>query len=84
MDLKQLKQSIYKNILSVLVQRQFRTSQNLILFSRILSAYPCNKGSYYITCQRTISFIERGIKDIPMIIESMKDEGEDEEWQTKL
>ena len=79
MDLKQLKQSLYKNILSVLVQRTFRTSQNLILFTRILSAYPCNKGSYYMTCQRTISYIERGIKDIPMIIESMKDEGEDEE-----
>ena len=77
--LKQLKQSIYKNILSVLVQKEYRTSQNLILFNRILSAYPSNKGSYYHTAQRTISYLERGIKDIALIIETMRDEGEDEE-----
>lgn len=77
--MKQLKQSLYKNILSVLVQREFRTSQNLILFSRILSAYPTKKGSYYPAAQRTISYIERGIRDINLILDIMKDEGEDEE-----
>lgn len=77
--MKQLKQSIYKNILSVLVQRSYRTSQNMILFSRILSAYPCNKGSYWMTCNRVIAQLETGIKDIPLILEGMRNTGEDEE-----
>ena len=82
--MKQLKQSIYKNILSVIVQRQFRTSQNMILFSRILSAYPTNKGGYCMTAQRTISYLEKGIRDIPMIVEEMKATGEDEEIYSTL
>lgn len=66
-------------MLSVLVQKTYRTSQNLILFTRILSAYPTKKGSYYMTAQRLISYIERGIKDVPLILDVMRDEGEDEE-----
>ena len=82
--MKQLKQSIYKNMLSVIVQHQFRTSQNMILFTRILSAYPTKKGSYYPTIQRTISYLERGIRDIPTIIEDMRTTGEDEEIYNTL
>ena len=82
--MKQLKQSIYKNILSVIVQHQFRTSQNMILFSRILSAYPTNKGSYYVTAERTLSYLERGVRDINLIIEDMKMTGEDEEIYNTL
>ena len=82
--MKQLKQSIYKNILSVITQHQFRTSQNMILFSRILTAYPTNKGSYYLTTQRVISYLERGVRDISLMIETMKVEGEDEEIYNTL
>lgn len=74
-----LKQTLYKNMTSTLIQRDFRSSQNVILFSRILSAYPSGKSVYYQTCHRLISYLERGVKDIGLIISVMKDEGEDEE-----
>ena len=82
--MKQLKQTIYKHILSVLVQSQYRTSQNMILFSRVLSAFPTKKGTYYMTAQRVISYIERGVRDCSLMIDIMKDEGEDEEIYSTL
>lgn len=76
-----LKQNIYKSILSVLLSNspEFKSAQNLVLFNRILSAYPSNRGYYYMTAQRVISYIDRGIWNTDLILDIMRDEGEDEE-----
>lgn len=78
--MKQLKTSFYKEICSILVsdQNEYKTSQNQVLFSRVLSEYP-SKSIHYLTAHRVLSFFEKSINSIPLILEIMEDEGEDEE-----
>ena len=78
--MKQLKNNIYKNIASILASDKphFKTATNLILFARTISAYP-SKSLYYQIINRLISFHERNISSIPLIVDTMKNEGEDEE-----
>lgn len=78
--MKTLKNSIYKDIASVLCsdKPEFRTNQNIGIFSRIISIYP-SPSEYCILINRVISFIEKNVNNIQLIIEIMKDEGEDEE-----
>lgn len=78
--MKKLKNSIYKNIASILCCEKdgFRTTQNIVLFSRIIQTYP-SKSIYCLLINRLIAFFERNVMSISLIIEIMKDEGEDPE-----
>jgi replicative DNA helicase len=78
--MKQLKSNIYKSICSILSSEKatFKTAQNVILFSRVVNEYP-SKNPYCLTIKRILSFFERNVISIPLIIDTMKDEGEDEE-----
>jgi replicative DNA helicase len=77
---KTLKNNIYKNIASILASdnARFKTAQNIVLFSRVLSEYP-SKSIYYLVAERLINFIEKNVNSVSLIIEVMRDEGEDEE-----
>ena len=78
--MKTLKPAMYRNIASILCSdnNNFRSSQNLLLFSKVLSTYPA-KSEYYQVAHRMMSFYEKNIFKISLILEIMKDEGEDEE-----
>ena len=78
--MKTLKPAMYRNIASILCSdnTNFRSSQNLLLFSKVLSAYPA-KSEYYLAAHRMLSFYEKNIFKVSLILEIMKDEGEDEE-----
>lgn len=75
-----LKNSIYKNILSCLVssQPELRTQQIVSVMSRLLNEYP-SKSLEYCAAHRVIHYYEKSINSLSLIIESMRDEGEDEE-----
>lgn len=75
-----LKNTIYRDILSILVNNQsdLKNQQTIAIISRALSEYP-SKSVEYQAAHRVISYLERSINAISLIIESMKDEGEDEE-----
>lgn len=78
--MKTLRNNIYKDIASILCSTtsDFRTSQNVALFSRTLIVYP-SKSIYCLVANRVISFIEKNIFNVSLMIDVMKDEGEDEE-----
>ena len=78
--MKTLKPAMYRNIASILCSdnNNFRSSQNLLLFSKVLSTYPA-KSEYYQVAHRMMSFYEKNIFKISLILEIMRDEGEDEE-----
>lgn len=78
--MKTLKSAMYKNIASILSSdnSDFRTAQNIVLFSRIISTYP-SKSIYCLAAHRLISFFEKNVNRISLILDVMKDEGEDEE-----
>lgn len=75
-----LKNTIYKNIASVLVSddMSFKTAKNIVLFSRLISTYP-SKSVFCLIAHRIISYIERNITNVSLMIDIMKDEGEDDE-----
>ena len=78
--MKQLKSSIYKNICSVLASddQTLKTSQNQVLFSRVISEYP-SKSIHCLSAHRLLSFFEKSVNNVSLILEIMVDEGEDEE-----
>lgn len=78
--MKTLKPAMFKNIVSILTSDNpdFKTAQNLVVISRILSLYP-SKDIYYQTAHRLISFFEKNVNRISLITDIMRDEGEDEE-----
>ena len=78
--MKQLKANIYKNICSILSSDKstFKTAQNIVLFSRVVSEYP-SKQIYCLCINRLLSFFEKSVMSIPLILDIMKDEGEDPE-----
>lgn len=78
--MKTLKPALYRNIASILCSdnMNFRSAQNLLLLSKVLSAYPA-KSEYYQVAHRMMSFYEKNIFKVSLILEIMKDEGEDEE-----
>lgn len=75
--MKTLKPSMWKNIASILLSNhdEWKTSKNMILFARAVSTYP-SKSEYYLTCERVIHYMEQNILSVPMIIETMRNEGE--------
>lgn len=78
--MKTLKPALYKNIASILSSdnQDFRSAQNLLLFNRVLSTYP-SPSPYCLAAHRLISFYEKNINRVSLILEIMRDEGEDEE-----
>ena len=67
-------------MLSILVSEhnELRTQQVISLFSRTLSEYP-SKVIECLAAGRVISYYERSINSISLVIESMREEGEDED-----
>lgn len=78
--MKTLKPSIWKNIASILVSshEEWKSSKNMILFARAVATYP-SKSEFYLACERVIHYMEQNILSVPMIIETMKNEGETED-----
>lgn len=78
--MKTLRNAIYKDIASVLCnpKNNIKTSQMIVLFSRTISTFP-SKSIYCLVAHRIISFIEKNINNINLILEVMRDEGEDQE-----
>lgn len=78
--MKTLRNNIYKDIASVLCNPKgdLKTSQTVVLFSRAISTYP-SKSIYCLVANRIISFIERNVNNIELIVDIMKDEGEEQE-----
>lgn len=78
--MKTLKTSIWKDIASILSSdhQDWKTAQHMVLFARAIVTYP-SKSVFYLTCERLLHFMEQNVYSVPLIIETMKDEGEDEE-----
>lgn len=78
--MKILKNNIYKNIASILVSDndEFKSAQNIILFTRIISSYP-SKSVFCLVINRVITFIEKNVRSVSLMLDIMKNEGEDEE-----
>ena len=78
--MKVLKNNFYKNIASILCNpnTRLKSSQVLVLFARALATYPA-KSIYCLTAHRVINFIEKNINNVQLMIDIMKDEGEDQE-----
>lgn len=78
--MKTLKTSIWKDIASILASdhQEWKIPQNMVLFARAVMTYP-SKSAFYLTCERLMHFMEQNVYSVPLIIETMKDNGEDEE-----
>jgi hypothetical protein len=78
--MKQLKSNIYKHICSILAsdKSELRSAQIQVLFSRVLSEYP-SKSIHCLSAHRLLSFYEKGVNSVSLILEIMKDEGEEDE-----
>ena len=77
---KTLRTQLFKHIASVMSSddESFKSASNIILFTRTLRMYP-NKSIWYMICDKLIHYNEQNIHSVPLIIETMKDEGEDPE-----
>lgn len=79
-NMKQLKTSLYKAIASIVVSdnAEFKSARNITLFSNIISTYP-SKSIYCLVTHRVISFFDRNIHKMDLMMEIMTEEGEDQE-----
>lgn len=78
--MKALSNKLYKAICSVLASdnQDFKRAQTIVLLSRILNVYPSN-NQFCLASNRLIAMYEKNIQDVSMMIETMKNEGEDNE-----
>lgn len=78
--MKTLRNTIYKDMASVLCnpKTDLRTTQTIMLFARAIQIYP-SKSIYCLVCHRIINMIEKNINSVNLMIEIMRDEGEEEE-----
>ena len=78
--MKTLKTSIWKNIASILSSdhMEWKNAQNMVLFARVITTYPA-KTIYYQVCERILHFMEQNIHSISLILDTMRDEGEEPE-----
>lgn len=78
--MKTLKSNIWKNIASILSSDNddWKSPKIMVLFARVITTYP-TKGTFYMTCERLVHYMEQNIRSVSLIIETMKNEGEDEE-----
>ena len=77
---KTLRNQLFKHIASVMSSddETFKSASNIILFTRTLRMYP-NKSIWYMICDKLIHYNEQNIHSVPLILETMKEEGEDPE-----
>lgn len=78
--MKTLKSNIWKNIASILASDhdEWKNAKTMVLFARVISTYPA-KGTFYLACARMLHYMEQNIRSVSLIIETMRNEGEDEE-----
>lgn len=78
--MKTLKNSLYKDMISILCssKKDLTTAQAIVLFERAISTYP-SKSIYCLAVHRLISYVEQNIKNVDLILNIMKDEGEDKD-----
>lgn len=78
--MKTLRNNLYKDMASVLCSSkgELKSSQTIVLFSRAVSVYP-SKSIYCLVVHRILSFLEKNVNNIDLMVEVMKDEGEDNE-----
>lgn len=78
--MKQLKTSLYKAIASIVVSdnMEFKSARNITLFSQVIAIYP-SKSIYALVAHRVMSFFDRNVSKIDLIVELMTEEGEDQE-----
>lgn len=78
--MKTLKNYIYKDIISILCssKKDLNNAQAVVLFDKALSTYP-SKSIYCLAAHRMISYIEQNIKNVDLILDAMRDEGEDKD-----
>jgi len=77
---KTLKNYIYKDIISILCssKKDLNNAQAVVLFDKAISTYP-SKSIYCLAAHRMISYIEQNIKNVDLILDAMRDEGEDKD-----
>ena len=75
--MKTLRPALWKSIASVMLSdhQDWKSAKNMVLFSRAVTTYP-SKSEFYLACERIIHYMEQNIMSVPMIIETMKNEGE--------
>lgn len=78
--MKSFRKQVYQNICSILASddKNFKSAQNAVLFSRAISTFP-SKNIYCLTASRLLHFYEKNILNPDLIIDVMREEGEDEE-----
>lgn len=78
MPCKTLSAGLWKSIASVLASdnENWKTAKNLMLFARVISKYP-SKSPMYSACSRMLHFAEQNITSVPLMVETMQEEGED-------
>ena len=78
--MKTLRNSLYKDMISILCssKRDLTSAQAVVLFERAITIYP-SKSIYCLAVHRLISYIEQNIKNVDLILNVMKDEGEDKD-----
>lgn len=78
--MKTLKNYIYKDIISILCssKKDLNNAQAVVLFDKAISTYP-SKSIYCLAAHRMISYIEQNIKNVDLILDAMRDEGEDKD-----
>lgn len=78
--MKTLKNYIYKDIISILCssKKDLNNAQAVVLFDKAISTYP-SKSVYCLAAHRLISYIEQNIKNVDLILDAMRDEGEDKD-----
>lgn len=84
--MKVMRNNLYKDMASILCSDKkggFRTSQNTVLFSSAVRTYP-SKSPFCLVINRLMHFFERNVNSIQLILEIMRDEGEDEEIITNI
>ena len=59
-------------------KKDLTTAQAIVLFERAISTYP-SKSIYCLAVHRLISYVEQNIKNVDLILNIMKDEGEDKD-----
>lgn len=78
--MKTLKNYIYKDIISILcsAKRDLNNATAVALFDKAISVYP-SKSIYCLAAHRLISYIEQNIRNVDLILDAMRDEGEDKD-----
>lgn len=78
--MKSLNNKLYKAICSILASdnQDLKRAQTIVLMSRVLSVYPSN-NQFCLASNRLMAMYEKNIQDVSMILEIMKNEGEDKE-----